>query len=380
MKRYLFLHLTICFNLAAFLLMVYPVSAAGIPTPMIAVKAEILHCNLEQGWCSRMPQVHLTASASGTTVQAIEGSLNGNAFKGEGAEFTLDLVNDSNHLSYWAVSASGIKSPRRFISLRMEPKNVLSPSVQSMAAGSSSSSLGKAMPDGDWSLSAGLAGQGTVDASGSKSQLSLAEALASLSSNSKLVAMKESTIEPVKFKGNVISYIFNQALRRKQKPAAAADTLLDTPPVYSLVLDETPPQLTIAQQDALTGKLTFSGLVADDVSGLKSLMMNINGQWQPLDWRNSVWNYVWDTEKAQISSGAFTLHLLAEDVAGNTQTASQDFQVLNRTWPLFTLWALLLALAFTALFDPRRKAWRELSALSTRMVALGLVDYFKEEE
>lgn len=108
--------------------------------------------------------------------------------------------------------------------------------------------------------------------------------------------------------------------------------------------------------------------------------MNINGQWQPLEWRNTAWNYVWDTEKAHVSGGAFTLKLLAKDMAGNTQTASLKFQVLNRTWPLITLWALLLALTVTAVFDPRRKAWRELTALSSLMVALGLADYFKEEE
>lgn len=353
-----------------------PASAMAAPQPSLDVKAEVVNCSMEQGWCSSQPKLRIVAQSVGLTVKTIDGIFNGAVIHVEGDNTSLDLIGGKNSLVFWATSTSGLKSLKRYLSFRLEAKNIYS-GFQYL-----DKEINKQTNPGRDMLSAENPSvtNGQMTAENPPAFFKIADGMNLASLPASISNFPQYMLTQIPDKSRVTSYLFGVIFGRKDVVKNTAFISENVVSYYSMIVDDTPPVLSILPQDSYSGKLTFSGEVGDDISGLKTLLAKINGDWQPLDWKNNSWKYVWNTEKEQITGGAFTIDLKAQDLSGNQNSRSLDFMVINRIWPIPTLCAFFFALGILAVLDPRRKAWKKMSLMVSRMVSLNLVNLSEEDK
>jgi hypothetical protein len=382
MKTQKIFHLTLLLVLILTVCGAHPVAAMvepAAPSPLGELKAEIINCDIARGWCSKRPQVLISAVDPNASIKAIEGMLNGISFHADGKSHTLPLPEVINVLSYWGISSSGSSLVKQYLTFRLESKNIFSGSPSVLHKVAQIPSIGRAMLIKESGQIINDASVGNTGAA-ANSMVDVSSALGALVNPTIESVPHQIGIGPGKIETKVISYIFKNLLGRKQPANKQVAGLPELRESIAFILDDTPPALSILPQKSFSGLLTFSGSASDDVTGMKSLMVKINGDWQPLELQDKTWKYAWDTERARISDGAFEIQVKAEDNSGNQTTRFVRFSVLNRIWPVITLSAFLLALGLAAVFDPRHKAWREFSLMISRMISLQLVDLSKEDE
>lgn len=343
-NRFIFLSLLS----AVFLLSVFshPVGASdlgAIKKPIPTATAEVINCQLEEGWCSKEPYVRVTGDDPTSTILAIEGSTNGRYFHFDGKVCNIPLTIGPNNLIFWSVSSSKLTSDKKYLNINLTVNQFRLLNNFGLIQKAAASLLpGRQLPD--------VAGNDLTDV------LSIGQS----GSSSTVVPDPKASL---KTSSNIISFL----LRRNLTGQKNASNLLNVVEEHNLVVDILPPSVNILPQQSTSGLLTFEGDAADNASGIKSLMVNTGQGWLPARLEaNNHWTFQWNTNKAGISSGVFDFQVRAEDVAGNQTIQTQSVTILNRIWPILTVCALVLALGFTALADPRPKAWRALAQVTAR--------------
>ena len=366
MPRIRLLFLSLLTALVLLSTFIHTVSASDLKTikkPIPTVTAEVIHCTLEEGWCSKDPYVLITGEDPAYSILSINGSTNGKIFQFEGKTCSIPLNIGTNQLIFWSVSSSGVTSEQKVLTINLTtsqtPSLINSDLIQKAEA----------------SLLTGrqLLNEGGYDL---KDILFINPTETSLLAEPPAIQVEALDAEDSL---KIRTYIFNHILRRNLKIQKITSNLQDIGVEYNLVLDLLPPSLTMPPQQSISGTLTFEGTIADDVSGINSLKVNVGQGWQPIALENNHWTYQWNTEKAGISSGVFDFQVQVDDHAGNQQIQAQRVTVLNRIWPVLSLCALFLSLGFTSVVDPRRKAWRGLAHITARAVWLDAIHSPKEK-
>ena len=84
--------------------------------------AHLQGCNLQDGWCTTSPSLHLTAAepVAGQSITIIEGTRNGEPFACPGAVCDVPLLQGGNDFTYWALSTWGDSSQMGTYSARVD--------------------------------------------------------------------------------------------------------------------------------------------------------------------------------------------------------------------------------------------------------------------
>jgi hypothetical protein len=329
-----------------------------INTPISSVTAEVINCKLTEGWCSKGPYLLITGEDPAYTILAIEGSTNGVGFHVDGKTCSIPLNVGANELVFWSLSSSGVPSAKKFLTINLtanQPRSLINsdPARKTQASGLSGSQLqvdvSNELKDPRYLNQMGL--------------FAMPEALSKPMAEPPVI--QSEAFDPqdfLKISPAITNYFLQQNLNGQKNTSI----LQDIGKAYNLVLDTLPPRLNILPRKSNSGVITFEGNTADEVSGINALMVNFGQGWLPVRLEEDHWSYQWNTEKAGISGGVFDLQVRVEDKAGNQQIQTQRVTVINTIWPVLALCGLVLALGFTALVDPRRKAWSDLAQVTAR--------------
>lgn len=335
-----------------------PVFAMAIKSQFFSnngLQVEIVNCRAEEGWCSANSSITISAVNDDATVRSIDVILNGQPLHFDGQKCEIPLQVGMNQLIYWGNQSSGTTTARQSITIKLVSGNNFLSVFHLIKAEEDSLPGGRTLLLND--TPAGVV----------------------LTSSQNPMPIRPLNSLSEKDFSRAISYIFKSILKRSPRNSQNSAVAFEPPVLMELALDSTPPLLSIHPQSSYFGKLTFSGVTEDEISGLKSVMVKINKDWQTVPFSNETWKYTWDSEKAGISGANLEFQVQAEDLAGNRTHQSLQFMVLNRIWPITTLCAFLLALGLNALFDPRRRAWKELSLMMQRAVLVSRINPHEED-
>lgn len=337
---------------------VYANDLGTINTPVPTVKAEVINCRLKEGWCSKGPYLLITGDDPVYTIIAIEGSTNGKGFHVDRKTYSIPLNVGTNDLAFWSVSSSGDTSAKKFLTI-----NLITNQPRSYTNFNQTKKTETVLLPGNLLQ---------IDADNELMDPRFIDQMGpSLMIESLSIPMIEPDAfqteasnknDPQKNSADIFSHILQWDLTSLENTL----NLQNVEEEYNLMLDLLPPSLNILPQQSISGTLTFEGNTADDLSGINSLMVNIGQDWLPVRLENDHWTYLWNTEKAGISGGVFDFQVRVDDSAGNQQIQTQRVTVVNHIWPALALCSLVLALGFTALVDPRRKAWSDLAQVTAR--------------
>ncbi len=131
-------------------------------------------------------------------------------------------------------------------------------------------------------------------------------------------------------------------------------------------VDLTPPQLEIHSPRKFFGKITIDGFMLDYDSGVQKLFVDTGSGWQEIkDAGTSSWEIDWATD--DLKDGKYLIQAKVQDAAGNQTFSYYTATVLNHIWPIFTFIGVLFSLGLLAIYDPRRKAWHDLSVMLAKL-------------
>lgn len=404
---------------------------AGTPEPInippAPVKAVVLNCSFQSGWCSQDSLVRIIAEDPSQPVFAIAGTRNGIDFYCDGP-CSLPLSMGGNSLVYWSLSPSGEPSDIKALSVYLSqpsPRSVVR-DLQGNQMNQTNRSLSMVaveqnppnqykmvinpgstiqFPDSCKTIKAnGVVGPyspfnvDTPPLSWEKiginsekihqtlchAQLFIAPFFAgkenlqvdtntiidtSISAKKNFSTLSVLTKDLEKF---ILFAGKNRQLYSSRKQ--------NSPPIFvlkeefSAILDESAPKVSIEKQTSITGKIKFTGLLFEYVSDISSLSMNVGTGWLPVPYAKNQWAITWDTEKDHISGGEYLIQIRSRDMAGNEIIQNQKVIVINRSWPVAAFCSLVVMFGLVALFDPRRKSWVELAHALKQGIALQNLD------
>lgn len=100
-----------------------------ITYPEATISAELLNCNLVDGWCTSSPALHLTGLEPiiGKSITLVEGTRNGELFACAGDFCDVPLLQGDNIFTFWAISNWGDSSQMGTFSAKVDS---LGPSIQ----------------------------------------------------------------------------------------------------------------------------------------------------------------------------------------------------------------------------------------------------------
>jgi len=131
-------------------------------------------------------------------------------------------------------------------------------------------------------------------------------------------------------------------------------------PVETLItMDMIAPSVQIKSPARYFGEIELVGEMADQESGIEQVWVDYGGGWRRAEFKQGNWSSFWQTEG--LTDGEYTIQAKALDKAGNLTVTSYSVTVLNHTWPIFAICGVLLSLGLAAMYDPRRKALRDLT-------------------
>ena len=92
--------------------MAYKIEEQTVTLAEATISDGLQNCNLNNGWCTSSPTLHLTANEPlpGETITLIEGTRNGEAFACASATCDVPLVEGNNSFGFWALSSYGDSS------------------------------------------------------------------------------------------------------------------------------------------------------------------------------------------------------------------------------------------------------------------------------
>ena len=126
-----------------------------------------------------------------------------------------------------------------------------------------------------------------------------------------------------------------------------------------LLIDNTPPEISMRSPDAFNGTIYLDGLMSDGQSGVNKVFINFGNGWERVKTQRGVWSFVWETEG--LKDGEHSFSLKVSDIAGNENVYDFSADVINHFWPIFAIIGVSLSLGLIHLFDPRKYAWQDLS-------------------
>ncbi len=126
-----------------------------------------------------------------------------------------------------------------------------------------------------------------------------------------------------------------------------------------ITMDMTAPLLQVESPDQYFGDIELTGMMLDEDSGIEQVWVDVGSGWRRAELETGNWSSLWQTDG--LTDGEYIVKAKALDQAGNLAETSYPITVLNHTWPIFALCGVLLSLGLAAMYDPRRKALRELT-------------------
>ena len=102
--------------------MAYKTEEQTVTLAEATISDGLQNCNLNNGWCTSSPTLHLTANEPlpGETITLIEGTRNGEAFACASDTCDVPLVEGNNSFSFWALSSYGDSSQMGNISTQVD--------------------------------------------------------------------------------------------------------------------------------------------------------------------------------------------------------------------------------------------------------------------
>jgi hypothetical protein len=137
-----------------------------------------------------------------------------------------------------------------------------------------------------------------------------------------------------------------------------------TPVTAQVSMDMIAPSIQFKSPDRYSGDIQVAGEMADANSGIDQVWVDFGNGWQRADFNQGNWSSLWNS--ADVRDGEYTVQARAMDKAGNLTTVSYPVTVLNHTWPIYAICGVLLSLGLTAMYDPRKRALRELTLSTAR--------------
>lgn len=412
---------------------VYADTPAPLKLPPVPVKAVVLNCSFQSGWCSKDSSVRIIAEDPSLPIFAIAGTKNGIGFYCDGS-CSLSLSMGGNSFIYWSISPSGESSEIKALSVYLSQpsprsvvrdtqdiqvnlanrslsivafeqivlnqyKTVVNPgsTIQDPDSCKTIKANGVVGPYSPFNMDTPPLSWEKIGVNSEKIYQTLCHAQMFITpfftgKESSLTDTSIITDSPISEKKNFSALtVFTEDLEKSilftgknrqmysfKKPDSSP--LIVVKEEYSAILDDSAPQVSIEKQKSINGKIEFTGFVFEHVSDISSLMINVGNGWQPVPYKKNQWAITWDTERDNISGGEYLIQVRSRDMAGNETIQNQKVTVINRFWPLAALWTLVVMLGLVALFDPRRKSWTELAYTLKQGIALQKLDLREKRE
>ncbi len=89
--------------------MAYKTEEQTVTLPEATISSDLQNCNLNNGWCTSSPTLHLTSNEPlpGEVITLIEGTRNGEAFACASDTCDVPLLEGNNSFDFWALSSYG---------------------------------------------------------------------------------------------------------------------------------------------------------------------------------------------------------------------------------------------------------------------------------
>jgi len=404
-----------------------------IKLPPSPLKAVVLNCSFNSGWCTQDGTIRFIAEDPQLPVSFIAGVKNGVDFSCEGTQCSLPLSIGENFIVYWSISPFGKLSEKKILSIGLhfpEPRSIIRQGIsseQNASGRSLSLSVGeqtafsqyktvinpnsmlvhpdqhKTLKTVSWQAhpaktDTDVTSQITwgIERSDSEniyktlfeakifiSPFMLAADAADLQNtlNEKVIVPQHADLSALHaFSADLSKKVVFIASMQQAKVAKKFPSTLLNKEEYLFTLDDSSPKVTIEKQKNIQGRISFEGELYEDVSNISSLSMNFGQGWVPVPYGRNRWKTTWDTESAGISGDDYWVQLRCIDLAGNVTIHEQKVTVINRMWPVLALFFLIISLGVLTLFDPRHKSWVNLAHSLSTCLAFQKLDSMEKDK